>query len=272
MKLCYQIATPDVRPAPGVTAYQAPLADCLAKLHACGYEGAELMVSDPARVDAAQLLRLAAQYEMDIPMVCTGEVFGQDGLTFNDPDDALRALAIRRVKDAIDLAARLGAMVNIGRVRGGYRFGAPAAYGVQRAMLGMQEVADYGLAKNVMVLLEPINSMTSNFINTTQEGMRVVDEINSPAFRLMLDSNHMFIEDKDMLASIFEARDYVRYVHLVDSNRLYPGNCKLDFAAFIGALRQAGYDGWLSVEVFQRPDQDTVLEKSMAHLRPLVYR
>ena len=45
---------------------------------------------------------------------------------------------------------------------------------------------------------------------------------------------------------------------------------KLDFPAFLNALRRIGYDGWLSVEVFQRPDQDTALEKSIAYLKPLL--
>jgi len=56
----------------------------------------------------------------------------------------------------------------------------------------------------------------------------------------------------------------------VDSNRRYPGNCKFDFPAFLSALRQTGYDGWLSVEVFQLPDQDTALRKSYEYLRPLL--
>ena len=70
-----------------------------------------------------------------------------------------------------------------------------------------------------------------------------------------------------MIKSVHDAKDYVKYVHLVDSNRLYPGSCKLDFAAFFQALREIGYDGYVSVEVFQRPDQDTALEKSAEFIK-----
>ncbi len=110
--------------------------------------------------------------------------------------------------------------------------------------------------------LEPVNALASNFINTTQEGIGVVEEIGNPYFRLMLDTSHMFINDKDMIQSVHEAKGYVTYVHATDSNRLYPGSCKLDFGAFIQALREIGYEGWISVEVFQRPDQDVALQKS----------
>ena len=270
MKLCYQVATPDVIPAPGVTAYQGDLETSFRRLRECGYDGAELMVCNPAAVDPDEIRKLGERYALEIPMVCTGEIFGQDQLSFSDPDDGRRREAIRRVKDAIDLAAALGAQVNIGRVRGGYVWKQPPERCRQRSVDGLREAGEYGGEKGVTVALEPVNSIASNFINTTQEGIAIVREINLPRFRLMLDSNHMFICDRDMIASVYEAKGMFTYVHLVDSNRLYPGSCKLDFAAFLAALRDVGYDGFLSVEVFQRPDQDTALERSIRHLRPLL--
>lgn len=270
MKLSYQVATPDVRPAPGVTAYQGDLEQSFAHVHEAGYEGAELMVCDPARIDLALLDRLCDKYRLTIPMVCTGEVFGQDGLSFTDPDAERRAEAIRRVKAAADVAAHFGAQINIGRVRGGYVYGLPKEICRERSVNGMREAALYAQTLGVTMALEPVNSIASNFINTTQEGIRMVHEIGVPSCTLMLDSNHMFIDDRDMERSIRDAKGLVTYVHLVDSNRLYPGNCKLDFGVFIAGLRAIGYDGWLSVEVFQRPDQDTALRNSIAHLRPFV--
>ena len=270
MKLCYQVATPDVRIAPGVTAYQGDLETSFARLRECGYEGAELMVCDPAAVDANRVIALSEKYSLPVPMVCTGEVFGQDGLSFSDPDDRRRREAIGRAKAAADLAERLGAQINIGRLRGGYVFGEDKQSCRERSVSAMREVALYAQEKGVLVALEPVNSIACNFINTTQQGIEMVREIGVPAFTLMLDSNHMFIDDRDMLSSVEDAKGYVTYVHLVDSNRLYPGNCKLDFPAFLNALRRIGYDGWLSVEVFQRPDQDTALEKSITYLKPLL--
>lgn len=267
MKLCYQVATPDVKVAPSVTAYQGRLETSFSRLNACGYDGAELMVRNPVLIDVHQVKSLSDKYGLTVPMVCTGEVFGQDGLSFSDPDDNRRAEAIARAKAAVDVAAQLGAQINIGRLRGGYVFGQSHKSSRERSVSGMREVALYGQEMGVGVALEPVNSIACNFINTTQEGIEIVKEINVPAFSLMLDSNHMFIEDRHMLKSVEDAKEYVTYVHLVDSNRLYPGNCKLDFSTFLCALRQIGYNGWVSVEVFQWPDQDTALEKSIAYLK-----
>jgi sugar phosphate isomerase/epimerase len=270
MKLSYQVATPEVRIAPNVTAYQGDLEHSFASVKACGYQGVELMVCNPALVDREKIRRLMEKYALEVPMVCTGEVFGQDGLCFSDTDAARRGAALKRAKDAADLAKWLGAQINIGRLRGGYMWGKNAEDCIANSKAGLREIGEYAKEQGVTVALEPVNALASNFINTTQEGIGVVEEIGNPYFRLMLDTSHMFINDKDMIQSVYEAKGYVTYVHATDSNRLYPGSCKLDFGAFIQALREIGYEGWISVEVFQRPDQDVALQKSYEHLVRLI--
>ena len=270
MRLCYQVATPDVIPAPGVTAYQGDLEHSFARLRECGYEGAELMVCDPRKIDVEEVKRLSEKYGLEIPMVCTGEVFGQDGLCFSDPDNARREEAIARCKAAVDVAKFFGAQINIGRLRGGMIWGQDPEACRSRSIEGMREVAKYAEEQGVIVALEPVNSIAINFINTTQEGIEAVREVGVSSFKLMLDSNHMYIEDMDMIQSVIDAKDLVTYVHLVDSNRLYPGNRKLDFPAFLRALKSIGYEGWLSVEVFQRPTQDIALEKSAAYMKDIL--
>lgn len=270
MKLAYQVATPDVRLAPSVTSYQGDLETSFKRLSEAGYAGAELMVRDPAAVDVSLVIQLSEKYHLSIPMVCTGEVFGQDQLSFSSLDDGIRAEAIKRAKDAVDLAKQLNALMSIGRLRGGFAFMAPPDECRKRSMDGLSEVGNYALQQGVIVTLEPVNSIAINFINTTQQGIEALREINCPALRLMLDSNHMFIDDQDLFQSVADARNDVAYVHLADSNRLYPGNCKLDFKKFIESLKNISYTGWLSVEVFQRPDQDTALLKSFKHISPLL--
>ena len=270
MKLAYQISTPEVRVAPGVTAYQSDLETSFRRLKECGYEGAELMVANPRTVDVDLVAKLAAKYSLEIPMVCTGECFGQEGLCFSDPDDAKRNEAIRRGKEAVDLAVKFGAQINIGRFRGGHMFGFDDDLCLSRSNAGMKEVAAYAEKMGTKMAIEPVNPIASNYINTTQEGLALLKTLNEPGASIMLDSNHMFLSDKNSIDSIREAKGKFTYVHLVDSNRLWPGNCKIDFEKFIGTLKEVGYDGWLSVEVFQRPNQDYCLEASANHIIPIL--
>ncbi|HHU13087.1 MAG TPA: sugar phosphate isomerase/epimerase [Clostridiaceae bacterium] len=270
MKLGYQIATPDVNLSWGVTAYQADLDTSFKTLKTLGYDGAELMVARPSDIDADELIYLARKYSLPIPMICTGELFGQERLSFSDASDDVRNKAISEAKAAIRLAEKVGApFINIGRLRGGLTLNGDHEEEKKRSLDGLKQVAAFGETLGIYVLLEPVNSIASTFINSTQEGLAALRTVGEPYLQLMLDTNHMYLDDKDMLASVDDAKGAVRFVHLVDSNRLYPGNCKLDFPAFLKKMSETGYSGWYSVEVFQRPDQDTAIRKSIEYLRSI---
>ena len=203
-----------------------------------------------------------------ISMVCTGEVFGQDGLSLQRPRLPSEGEALRRVSGCGGSGGTILARKStLAGVRGGYVFGMPRTSCRERSVAGMRQAALYAQSVGVTVALEPVNSIASNFINTTQQGIHMVQEIGVRAFTLMLDSNHMFIDDLDITQSIHDAKDLVNLRAYGGQQPAVSGNCKLDFGAFITALKEIGYDGWLSVEVFQRPDQDTALRRSIRHLR-----
>lgn len=270
MRLCYQVSTPEVYRMPGVTSYQGDFEESLGALKACGYDGVELMVRDPKKVDAGEIARALEKYGYEVPMVCTGEVYGQDKLSFADPDDGRRDEAVARIRAAVDLASLFGKQINLGRARGGYLPGIPADVTYPRIYESILRVTDYAAKKDVLIALEPVNTLGLNFINSTLEGLDFVKKVNSPHFRLMLDTAHMHIEDRDIGESVRQSRDFVTFVHLADSNRRYPGAGVFDFPAFIRLLRDVKYEGDLSVEAFPMPDQDTALTKSYEYIRPLL--
>lgn len=271
MRLSYQVATPEVKKGAGVTAYQGDLEESFKAVKQKGYDGVELMINDPSKIDVASINLLSEKYGLPISMVCTGEVFGQSGISFTDPDARRREDAIQRVKGAVDLALEVGTnLVNIGRVRGGFTLDGDHEKEERLSINGIREVAEYALEKDAIIALEPVNSIAANFINSTNDGIDIIEKMGMPSLKLMLDSNHMFLDDLDPLLSLERAREHVVFVHLADSNRLYPGNCKFNFREFLEKLKEIEYQGWVSVEVFQRPNQDIALEKSINHIRPIL--
>jgi sugar phosphate isomerase/epimerase len=118
--------------------------------------------------------------------------------------------------------------------------------------------------------LEPVNFLQCDFILSTQDGRDIVDQIGNPYFKIMIDVFHMNIQDKDMFEEIRKSKGYFTYVHLCDNNRLYPGNCRFDFAAIIAALKETGYDDYVAVEILQQPDMPTAIKESARHLLPLL--
>jgi sugar phosphate isomerase/epimerase len=70
-----------------------------------------------------------------------------------------------------------------------------------------------------------------------------------PNVKLMPDVFHMNIEDKTIGGELAKYIDYVAYIHLADSNRLAPGQRHTDFEDIFARLKEASYDGWVSVEI-----------------------
>lgn len=272
MKLCYQVATPDVAISPSVTAFQGDLEHTFSRLAAIGYDGAELMTLNPAALDWNEVKNTAERYGLTIPLVCTGEIFGQLGLSFAHRDKEARQAAVNRVKEIIQFAGFLGANINIGRVRGQYYDDIPKEQSEEWAVSAFQEISQSAASCGVKIALETVTIMQTNFINTLEEGVRFIQQVNHPNFGLMMDVFHLNLEEKNIYDAIWKYQTYNLHVHLADNNRRYPGHCGLDFLKIIECFHNAGYDGAFSTEIFQIPNQEEAAQGAMAYLGPIFHK
>jgi sugar phosphate isomerase/epimerase len=264
------VATPDVAISPAVTAFQGRLEDSFRSLGELGYDGVELMTLNPLELDWDKVKREAEKNKLDVVLVCTGEIFGQKKLSFMDKNPEIRSNAIARVKEIIDFAAYQGAYINIGRVRGQYCEELPQEISYRYAIDAFKNISDYAGKKNVMIALESVTLMQTNFINTIEEAVKVVKDVDNDHFKIMMDIFHLNIEEKDMFETIKKYFEYNVHVHLADNNRRYPGHCGLDFERIIRAFKEVGYDGAFCTEIFQIPDQDAAAKGAIEHLRPIL--
>lgn len=72
--------------------------------------------------------------------------------------------------------------------------------------------------EDITLLIEPEPGM---FIETVEQGMSLVDEVNSPKFRLHLDMCHMYCSEKDYIAALGKAAPYTRFLHVSDAQEGY---------------------------------------------------
>ena len=272
MKLCYQVATPDVAIADSVTAYQGPLQKTFGDIAAYGYDGVELMTIDPGKLNWDEVKKTAEDLGLVVGLVCTGEIYGQLGLSFADPDAGRRREAVDRVNGIIDFAASQNAKVNIGRVRGQYRPDVAREQTEEWAVEAFQAISDHAAPKGVMIALENVTIMQTNFINTMAEARRIIDMTGRPNFRAMIDVFHLNLEERDIYQAIRDYADINVHVHLCDDNRRYPGNCGLDFERIIQTFHDVGYDDLYSTEVFQLPSMEECAKRSIAYLAPIFQR
>jgi sugar phosphate isomerase/epimerase len=124
--------------------------------------------------------------------------------------------------------------------------------------------------RGVVLCIEPLDAEQTNFINTAAEGVRLVEEVDHPNFRLMLDTKATIAQGKVMEEEIRTYSRYLVHIHANDVNARGPGFGDVDFAPIAAALKDVDYQGYVSVEVFDfKPDPETIARESFRYLKDI---
>ena len=125
--------------------------------------------------------------------------------------------------------------------------------------------------RGVRIAIEPLGPQEGNFLNTADEARVLKGLLDSPRFGLHLDVKAMSTEPEDIPTVIRNHADWMIHFHANDPNRRGPGMGDVDFSPIIATLRDVGYNGWVSVEVFDyEPGAETLARESIATLRRLI--
>lgn len=163
----------------------------------------------------------------------------------------------------IRFGSETGAVVIIGLMKGQKKdCGDPVKYDAYfRA--GMEACIKEAEQLGVLLAFEVIDRFESDWLNTVDEGLKLLDSFGSDALSLHLDTFHMNIEEPDCAESIRKAGKRIGHVHVADSDRWYPGHAHYDFDSTFSALKEVGYERAVALESFLYPDPETAAKLAL---------
>ena len=130
----------------------------------------------------------------------------------------------------------------------------------QIVVAGLKKVARTAADLGITIALEPMHSSMAtewSFLTNIPDTMELLEELDEPNVGIIVDVWHLW-DTPDLLTHLRENVAHILGVHLNDRrdptrswcDRVLPGDGIGGVDAFLGALDDAGYDGWLEVEIF----------------------
>lgn len=261
-------------PHPSVFAplvFAGKLDDGMQALSKNGFQGVEVSLRSAGDIDAEWLIDRTAEYGLSVSAFASGRMCIEESICLSAPDPEHRSMAVERLQGLIKLAAVFRAPLIIGGVRG--KLSGDEQHKKEQwlaAVDGLRKCAEKAEELGIYLLIEPINRYETNFINSAQQAMDLISEINRPAVKLLVDTFHMNIEEVDPCETIAKVSGALKYVHFADNNRLAPGKGHIDFPAILKALIKNNFHGFISAEILPMPDDLSALKNTSTYMHSLL--
>ncbi len=255
--------------------------DQCAAIARIGYTGIEVapftLATGPREVTGdqrRQLRQTATDYGLEI-IGLHWLLAKTTGLHITTADAATRQRTVDYLIELGHLCGDLGGTVMV--------FGSPGQRNLEsgmnpaQAMHNAAEVFQQAMpeiaSRGVQLLIEPLTTKETNFINTCEAGAELIEMVNHPNFALHQDVKAMLGEGTPLPELIHKYPQLTRHFHVNDSNLLGPGMGETDYAPIFQALQETNYNGWVSVEVFDyKPGAEYIAETSLSHMRQVLQK
>jgi D-psicose/D-tagatose/L-ribulose 3-epimerase len=222
----------------------------LEQLKRMGYDGVEVPMLGEGDVAAC---RQWARRLDDLGLERTAVTIRTEADNPISPDAAVRTAGIEATKRTLDCCQAIGAKSLCGPYHsalGQFSGSGPSQDEWKWGVESMRTVAEHAAKSGVTLAVEYLNRFECYFLTCVADTARFVAEVNHPNCRMMYDTFHANIEEKNIGAAIAAAAPHLAHVHISENDRSTPGTGHVHWRETFDALRAARYDGWLVVEAF----------------------
>ncbi len=264
--------------------------EACAVLAGIGYDGIELMGDAPhawppdltperlAAIRSAAATHRLGFSNLNAFMMCayrdprTGRAGTFHWPSWVDADEVTREARIVHTIRAIEAAAALG-IPTVSTEPGGPLEGRPRAEVSALFARGLERAARRAAELGVTLLLEPEPDLLLERGEQYEDFVR--DHAGFPGLGLNFDMGHFFCVGQDPAELIRRIGRKAAHFHLEDiaADRVHfhlpPGEGAMDFDAIFAALREIGYAGWITIELY--PNQKNPAEtakRAFDRIRP----
>lgn len=225
------------------------LMPALRQLKEMGYDGVEVPIFSPD----LELYQTWGKRLKDLGLECTVVTIRTEPDNPISPDAKVRAAGIEATKRTLDCCQALGAQAMCGPYHsaiGLFSGAGPTKDEWRWGIDSMREVAEHAAKTGVMLAVEYLNRFETYFLTCAADTARFIAEVDHPSCRMMYDTFHANIEEKDVAKAIRTAAPYTVHVHISENDRSTPGQGQVDWDTTFDTIRETGYDGWMTVEAF----------------------
>lgn len=219
------------------------------ELKAMGYDGVEVPLFN---LDVDKWGRYGEKIKA-LGLSCTAVTVRNEEDNPISPNASVRAKGVEQSKKTLDCCAALGAETLVGPYHsaiGIFSGAGPTQDEWKWGVDSMRQVAEHAGSVNVMLGVEALNRFECYLLNTHADSARFVRDVDHPNCKMMYDTFHANIEEKDIAQAIRDCSDVLIHVHISENDRSTPGAGHVHWDTNFNALKEVGYDGWMVVEAF----------------------
>ncbi|TBO40441.1 sugar phosphate isomerase/epimerase family protein [Pedobacter kyonggii] len=231
--------------------------ELFSKISALGFDAVEIAVEDPSLVDVETVCLALQKYKLKA-VVC-GAFSASRDLTSEDPD--VQQNCFKYIETCLDLCVSWGVSIFAGPMYsavGKARMVPPEQREKewQLAVVNLRIAAEMAESRGVRLAIEPLNRFESDLVNTAEDVVRLVKDINHPSAGILLDGFHMAIEERNIETAIKLAGDRLLHLQVSENYRGSPGTGQTPWDSYKAGLEAINYQGIVSIESFTPANQD----------------
>jgi D-psicose/D-tagatose/L-ribulose 3-epimerase len=242
-------------------------ANYVPKVKAMGFDMIEVGIEDTRALDYAKAADILHEHGLGVSLAAA---MGPDRDLIID-DLSIQKNAVAYIKHCIDACQTIGATNLIGPIyaavgRTWQQTPTEREKDIQILVKHLKEVSTYASDKGVVLCLEPLNRFETSFLNTVEQMNEVIDQVDHPACKVLLDTFHMNIEEKSLGDAIRLGDKRIAHIHACENDRGAPGSGHVPWNDVAQALNDIDYDGPVVIESFT--DKVKTIARAAAIWRP----